>query len=244
LKALRKRNSSLTPLLLKREGAAYHSSNINAKNASATAIRKQLLKEHPTASSMEFLKDAIPPSAFPILSSYCMEYPPVTENDFSSILGYLLLSGAVDPLADYGDSNPDIASRLWKNRHVFRDFTSFCQQVKSRDITYTRISRILTHVLLSITKEDYIQAKSLDYIPYLRILGFRKDSVPLLSSIKKSASVPLLSKLADADTLLSAKELRMLEQDIFAGDLYRQVRTTVSGKGSSCSEYSQPIVIL
>jgi predicted nucleotidyltransferase len=252
IKAIKKRNSFLLPLPIKREGAAYHSRNLTEKNASATAIRKYLLTQNPAAPAVDFFKGSLPWPAYQILSSYCEKYPPLKENDFSSALGYLLLSRTMKGFVEYGDCSSDISNRIVKNIYDFRDFTSFCQQMKSRDITYTRMSRILTHILLSITKEDYMTAKSMDYIPYLRILGFRRDAAPLLSSIKKTASVPLLSKLADADNHLTNKALRMLERDIFAGELYRQVRATTSGKGlcnasfvcTPGSEYSCPLVIL
>ena len=95
---------------------------------------------------------------------------------------------------------------------------------KSRDVTYTRISRILFHLLLQITKDDIQLAKDAGYVPYLRLLGFRKDSAALLSELKRHALVPLISKLADASKLLAPSSLAVLEKDIFAANLYEQTR--------------------
>ncbi|MBO5523047.1 MAG: nucleotidyltransferase family protein, partial [Roseburia sp.] len=120
-------------------------------------------------------------------------------------------------------------------------FSQFCQLNKSREVTYTRISRILLHLILQITEDTYALGRFLDYIPYLRILGFKKCNSSLLSVIKKSASVPMISKLADASVSLSPEAIKLLEKDIFAADLYEQTKSIKSGT-SSRSEYAQEIV--
>lgn len=249
LKALKRRHSSITPYLLKREGAGYHDSwqpeRSDAKAAaSATAIRQMLSKfsswndpQNPAAFAA--LKAAVPESALKVLKEYLCDNPPVWSNDFSSILGYLLLSAAPESLAAAGDCNTDIANRLFRSRHRFCTFEDFCSQNKSKDITYTRLSRILLHLILGISNSDYTLGKELDYIPYLRILGFRKNAVPLLTRLKESAAVPVIAKLADASRLLSGDAYALLERDIFASELYRQVRAAVPG-----SEFSQPIIRL
>lgn len=110
---------------------------------------------------------------------------------------------------------PEIANRIIKNRYHFSSFTQFCAQNKSRDITYTRMNRILLHLILQMTQTDVKQFKETDYIPYLRILGFRKDASALLSALKKSAKVPVISKLSSALRTLDGTANQMLKQDIF-----------------------------
>lgn len=272
LKALKRRHSALTPFLLPREGAGYHDTALpanapttltanattltaNATNtlphfASATAIRQALLKT-PDTSGFNALSSVLPPAAFSLLEEALSAYPPVTENDFSQILGYLLLSGAAqdkDFFSEFADCNADISRRICTLISSYRDFKNFTEEIKSRDITYTRAARILTHILLSVTKDDIAQAKSLDYIPYLRMLGFRRDAAPLLSAIKKNADVPLISKLSDArpdaqKNILSQNAFHVLEKDIFAADLYTQIRSRGLA-GAFRSEYTMPIVIV
>ncbi len=257
LKAIKRRHSTLTPFLLPREGAGYHDAALPVKApttqphfASATAIRQTLLKT-PDVSGLNALSPVLPPAVFPLLKEAFSAYPAVTENDFSQILGYLLLSGVTrdkDFFSKFADCNADISRRICALVSSYRDFRSFTEEIKSRDITYTRAARILTHILLSVTKDDVAQAKSLDYIPYLRILGFRKDAAPLLSAIKKNADVPLISKLSDArpDTqknILSQNAFHVLEKDIFAADLYTQIRSRGLANAFR-SEYAMPIVIV
>lgn len=260
LKAIRRRHSSLTPYPLKREGAGYHDTRIQTGSqdgekkgsdiptASATAIRALL-----SDSDLDFpvLAGTMPERALALLQEYLATSPVVTTDAFSSILGYQLLSMEKEELEQIYDITPDIANRIYKNRYEFHSFTQFCELNKSRDITYTRMSRILLHTILHITKEMYLVQKETDYIPYLRLLGFRKDATPFLSELKKKTSIPLLSRLSDAKKLLSEQPdfycstaaLDLLQKDLFAADLYEQVKATCSKNAVSISEYSRKIIL-
>lgn len=273
LKALKRRNSSIQPYLLKREGASYHDTEIaadtSAPAASATAIREVLsnadidsdfqpdsslalpenvsfLQNH-TCKISKILNQSMPDTATDILLDYLHSRPLIQSDDFSSILGYQLLNVSKEILALVGGCNTDIANRLFKNRTQFSSFETFCELNKSKDTTYARISRILLHLILGISHEDYQRARDFDYIPYLRILGFRMDASALLKILKASANVPLISKLANASSLLSEDALWLLEKDIFAADLYEQLCSVElyeahKKKTTSQSEYTREIV--
>lgn len=268
LKAIKKRGSSLTPYLIKREGAGYHETVIrhakadtvaapllradnlcSAPIASATAIRNVLTKytsdvRDTSHSALLELSAAMPQDVLKILEEYLSSCSLLQADDFSSILSYLLLSKSIAGLTETADCNTEIANRLWKNRFKCTSFSEFCASNKSRDITYTRMSRILLHLILNITDTDYIHGKDLDYIPYLRILGFRRDSSALLRTLKETSCIPLISKLADASGLLAPEAHTMLEKDIFAADLYEQMLSQKTKKTTSRSEYTREIVIL
>ena len=241
LKSLKRQDSKMLPYLIKREGAGYHESKIRTSatspvgqhapaasptqppTASATAIRRLLLSGNDDAAAPA-LAHAMPQEALSILGDYLHHAPLLTENDFSAALCYLLFTSTKEQLASLADSNADIASRIFKNRFQAASVSGLCAVNKSRDVTYTRISRILFHLLLQITKDDIQLAKDAGYVPYLRLLGFRKDSAALLSELKRHALVPLISKLADASKLLAPSSLAVLEKDIFAANLYEQTR--------------------
>ena len=87
----------------------------------------------------------------------------------------------------------------------------------------------------------YIQ--DLGITPYARILGFRKDSTPLLSEIDKCTSIPLITKLADAHTILSKPAYEMLKKEILINDIYSSIRAS-KAKIPMINEYSTPIVIV
>jgi len=251
IKALKRRNSSITPYVIKREGAGYHNTEIAVADstyiptASATAIRKVLDTPTPATKTDIFdaLTDTMPASALDILKEYVSKKSLICANDFSSILGYKLLTSDTNGLADIGDSNPDVSNRIYKNRMSFVSFDQFCEMNKSKDITYSRVSRVLLHLILNIKNSDYTFGKESGYIPYLRILGFRKDASALLKELKYHSLVPIISKLADAASLLDTDALSLLDKDIFAADLYEQICANKSGN-TSISDYSQNIILI
>lgn len=244
LKALRRRASSITPYLLKREGAAYHETSIlsgaSAIPASASAIRHTLFADAAGAcgnsadrasedSADGILRHAMPQEALAILQDYRADFPLLCADDFSSILGYLLLSSSATQLARTADSSPEFANRMQNQLPYYTSFSSFASRLKSKEMTLTRINRILLHSILGITSSDYACGNALDKIPYLRILGFRKSAAPLLAALKASAAVPLITRSSQALKLLSPDAMRVFEHDVFAGNLYLQMRNQKGG---------------
>ena len=137
----------------------------------------------------------------------------------------------------------------------YTSFSSFASRLKSKEMTLTRINRILLHSILGITSSDYACGNALDKIPYLRILGFRKSAAPLLAALKASAAVPLITRPSQAPKLLSPDAMRVFEHDVFAGNLYLQMRNQKGGTPlraarmqehdvPPASEYQRQIIIL
>lgn len=212
-------SSEITPVLIQRQGDGYHDTDLVSPLASATAVRKELF----ASGSLINTALALPSTSQKILSAYQAKWPLIDEDAISSILGYRLRMLANDGYSAYADCNEDISNKIRKNLNSYLGFSQFCECLKSKELTYTRISRLLLHILLDIKQEDYTTGKYLGYIPYLRILGFRKDSAALLSDTKKKASVPLITKVADASTILSPESYAFFQKDLFASDIYRQL---------------------
>lgn len=85
--------------------------------------------------------------------------------------------------------------------------------------------------------------RAMDYTPYARVLGFRKESTPLLTAIKANSSIPLITKLADAEKLLDADAFSMLREELRINQIYQ----CVSATKNACpmrNELSTPIVIV
>ena len=237
---------SMTPVLIPRAGAGYHDPSIASPLASATAIRKVLYEashsDLPVSEVLDTLTGAVPEKSLSVLSDYTKRAPFLSEDSLSAILGYRLLSCTED-FSVFADCNRELGFRIQKRLPEYTEFSQFTALLKSKELAYTRISRALLHILLDIRQEDYAFAKTPDSIPYLRILGFRKHASPLLSALKKEASAPLITKVADASKSLDAHAFSMLKKDLFAADLYRQL---VISAGGSCpkNEFTRGLVII
>ncbi len=240
LKALPK---NIDPVLIPRKGAGYHNTDITEKLPSASAIRGALLAE--TGADMDLIKASMPEAAFGYLEAFLENYNCIETNDFSSMLGYRLLSLADSDLSHYADCSQDLSNKIRNHLPDYSTMEDFIQILKSKDITYTRISRCLLHILLEITQSNYYTVKALGYTPYLRVLGFREKSSALLSSIKKNAKVPIITKVADAKEMLGYENSKMLDNDIFASTLYYQTLASKAKKKSKpLNEYTSQIVII
>ncbi|MCM1121920.1 MAG: nucleotidyltransferase [Eubacterium sp.] len=219
-KALSRRGSHIKPYTIRRAGSSYHDASLSSSYCSALAIREAI------SSSGHFSDDIrtlMPKSAYELLKSQNEQAFPILADDFSLPLHYQLLSEQSEGYTKYADISSTLSDRIVRKLPAYRNFTDFCDRVKTKNMTYTHIARSLMHILLRMPQADFVTYQSEDYIYYARMLGFCKSAEPLLSAIKSKSSIPLLSKLADADHLLSENGRGMLQKDIYAGHIYQSV---------------------
>lgn len=243
-------DSSLQPVAVKRLGN-YHANEIFPTEgyASASAIRTAI-SNHGSQAGYEqlpsFLAQSVPELTLPVWDELFSESGILQEDDFSSLLHYRLLSLAdtsADGLTCFADITSDLADKIKKYLYQFTDWKSFCLKLKSRDLTYTRISRCLCHILLDIRQDTLSFCKTEQYPAYSRILGFRKDAAALLSRIKQTAVSPLFSSPPDGIRQLSGLSQFLLQEEIKASHIYRSV---LAGKYEKPfeNEYQKQIIIL
>ena len=129
---------------------------------------------------------------------------PVGPDILSGVLNKELLSAKYrgGELECCLDVSKEIADRLIKRSDLPLSFTERIRDTKTRQYTYTRISRSLLHIALGITDAEMETAKSDGYIKYLRILGFRRDSSELMKELKHNARLPIVTKIADNKELM------------------------------------------
>lgn len=246
LKAMHQRNCSFDVHTILRKGSGYHNTDVNAL-ASATAIRQAAFTN---GNSAQVLREAMPEHAYEIFCEYRKQLPLLAEDDFSALLKYKLLSEYQDGFFQYADCSVDLSNRITKRLWDFTSYSGFCDMLKSKEVTHTRISRTLLHILLDMTNQDYMDGRAIDYIPYLRVLGFKKNAEPLLHAIKKQAAVPMITKPAAGENQLRTFYQqsyrvpgRMFELDLFASNLYRSLLCVQTNEVIR-NEYNHGIVIV
>ena len=218
LRALDRFQSSIVPYTIKRWKTEHDSTETNDNVASATTLRNMLYEED----GVERITPYVTPFTareFALKFGFCT---PVRANDFSQLLQYKLMTEK-DHLTDYLDFAPELKERVINILPEIYTFKEWAESLKTKSFTRTRINRALLHLLLNIRESDLKDYIDEDYCMYMRILGFRRESIPLLSEIKQNTNLPMISKMADAKNFLSPKALRLLQFDIDATDLYRNV---------------------
>ncbi|MBQ7615163.1 MAG: nucleotidyltransferase family protein [Butyrivibrio sp.] len=263
LKALKRRDSSIKPHTIKRVGAGYGNTRIDIGNAehadnsacksmpndmganilaSALGLRNTIFENGITKSAKleqvkESLMTAMPQESLDVLSSYEGSF--LDCNSFSDALRYKLFLEKNAGFEKYLDVNSDLSNRIISNLSQYESFDQFCLLLKTKNLTYTRISRCLMHTLLNITEENMDVYKADNFTSYGRILGIKKESSALLSLIHEKSSIPVPGRFKDMEKELSAAQLRLFRETLTGSEIYN----CVSGNGI-VSEYSLKPIIL
>lgn len=219
IKALKYLNSSMIPMTIARKDAGYHDEDLNHLISSATAIRKSLDEQN----DLDVIRSHVPNQVYDILLKEYHKTFPILENDFSSLLKYKLLLTKPEEFSSYADVSGGLEMRIPNLLHEYKDFESFCLELKTKQLTLTRVSRALIHILLNITSDQLINFNQAGYCNYARILGFKKSSSYLLKAIKEQGCIPIILKVAQANKLLDETSLEMFRLDLFATELYNSI---------------------
>lgn len=242
--ALYKRASSIIPFTIPRCGAGYHDLTLSDVMPSAVSIRKFLEVSAPNdPTATDILSRNVPPQTLAVWEDLLSDRRFLFPADLTKELRYRLISEPDCNFSQYADVTRELSDKLKNNRLDFTDWDDLCMRLKSKELTYSRISRTLCHILLGIRSEQLQQARENDFVPYARLLGFRQSALPLLSAIKKNSDIPLISKLADASRNLSPYGLSLLEQDITAAHLYESALSCKCGLPLR-NEYRQQIIVI
>lgn len=223
---------------ISRKGSGYHEDTLaDANFPSASAIRgiirNSLSKDKDL---LDILASHLPAVTHPAYTGAV----PVFVDDFSELLNAAVLQ--MQATFSIADLSPELAARLAKPPYFPLSFEKRIQALKTRQLTYTRVSRALLHLALGMREEDISRWKDEGYALYARILGFRRQSSPLLSCLHKKSSIPLITKMADASQSLAPSALALLEQEVYASHLYQTVRMKRSGVFQN--EYTEGLVFV
>ena len=143
-------------------------------------------------------------------------------SDFSSLIGYSLLTAK--DLCRIKDITPDLSDRIRNELPKYREINEFVKTIKNPSLTTGRIKRSFFQCLFDIEKEEPV-------MPYLRVLGMKKEASSLLSQ-KENASRQILTKLAFDVPKMDDTAKKLFAKDLLASDLYRQV---------FCHKYNQTL---
>ncbi len=214
LKSLIRINSNIKPYTITRSTANYHDKDLpTCKSiASATSIRSSL------KDNIDSINTYVPNSTFDeILNSHKFEMFPSYENLFL-ILKFKLSTLKATEIDTILDCTEGLSSRLLSAISEAQNYNDLVDNVKSKRYPQSKIQRLLTHLLLNITTEDMELYKTVDYIPYIRVLGFKKEKSYLLKELTANSSVPVVTNIKNAN--LCSLGNRMLQSEFLYTNIY------------------------
>lgn len=109
-----------------------------------------------------------------LLKDYHKVQYPISQNDFSLILKYKLLNKQPESLVRYVDVSPEIAFRIANQLNNFFNYKQFCDLLKTRELTQTRVNRALLHIMLGTKRQMWKNILTMAIICMHACLVFEK----------------------------------------------------------------------
>lgn len=234
LKALKfLNNTNIQVHTIKREQAHFHSETISQTSsiASATAIRKEFFN----TSSFNNLINIMPSNCIDLINLNNLN----NLNNYTQVLSFLLRSLNPSDLSKIADITEGLENKILNNLcYLNSSIFDFIAKIKSKRYTYTKIQRALLHIILNITKLEQLEYKN-NLVPYIRVLGFKKNSQFILKELTQKSSVPVIMNLKNAGSILDDYGLYLLNKEIATSDIYY-----LNQNLSKNIEYTKPLVII
>ncbi|MBR2132201.1 MAG: nucleotidyltransferase family protein, partial [Oscillospiraceae bacterium] len=208
LRAIAAQDAPITPLALPRVGAAHDSAEL-VEYSSASAIRAQLLSGGEwhslvSESTAEIISRELDAGRTPVTMKTCeravlARLRSMTEEDF----------------ALYDGGKEGLYCRIYTAVHTGNDVEAILSAAKTKRYPLARLRRFLLHSYLGVPQAQQGESPS-----YLRVLGANERGRGLLRQMAKCASVPVITKPADARKLEDSTARTLFEQEARCTDLY------------------------
>lgn len=230
----------MTCICVKRQGGGYN--DTGDSSFSARAVRSRI-------SRAENIAHLVPKYVYRNLQSLADNAFPIYPDDLS-IQMYTVLSGVLENektgdelLTDYMDVSDNVAGRIRSRVGMYKSLEQFVSAVHSKEYIKGRIYRALLHVMLGIRKTDYAENLEDCAVSYIRILGFRQSASALLTQIKETCIVPVISKAADANRFLDDEAMYLFDKDVRAANMY-DMAAVFKFKKDPVHDYAREMVII
>lgn len=215
LKALKKINSSITPITIKRSGSNYNDLNISKGFASATALRNMVNKN-----GLQSIKNIVPNKTYILLQEYINLYHSFNNiENYNQILIYLIRTIEKTKLQNLLDIEPGLENRIIDKANKYNNITEIINNIITKRYPRTRIQRIFIHLLHQLDKGSFKELYNY-YPSYIRVLGSNKKGLQLLNMIKNKSDLPIITKFADHRQLNSKSLDKVLMFDKKSTDIF------------------------
>ena len=213
---------SLEPFALERQGADYKDSTLQTDFPSAQGLRQALLAQLPAKE----LQKGFPAKVWQLLNHYRDKQTlGINETARWLLLKHKLSTSTAAGLAAASDCSEGLENKLLTGVRA-GNYAEFLQMVKSRRYPLTRLQRLTYQLLLSTEEVPFGTTQGLEPA-YLRVLGFNSQGQQLLKAMKKTATLPIITKLHKNELLNKPANLqKSLQMDIAATNLYDLLTNT------------------
>ena len=221
--------------------AVGHRKNEAVEFASASALRAAICENR-----LVDIKNAVPDNVFQIIESAVKTgNGPYISNNLSPLLHYLVKTRGANYIKNIFETAEGLENRIVRSTGKYYHLKDIITDIKTKRYTLTKINRILLHIILNLTKDDYDMYERAGGPQYIRVLGFKKESADLLNMLEKKAELPLVMNLKKDIKKLPPLAEAMLMKEIECGNIYYLTNNAVNNDFMERDlEYGKPLVIV
>lgn len=215
LKWLIRLESKIVPVTIKRLGPEYNDQELNEANhiSSATSIRNTLKN-----GDLEKVLQHLPYSSYEIIRNALLNgQKPVFKSDMERLIYYELIKN--DEIEEIFDVSEGLHKRIKDRIYQSQSLDELLLGIKTKRYAYSRLSRILFHILIKYTKDEANSFNQTGPL-YVRILGFDNTGRKIIREMKDKCALPIITNLGKQYNNLSETAKKMMHKDILSTDIY------------------------
>ena len=231
-KSLLRRESSIRPLTIRRKGTGYHGIELEENLPSATMLR-ELLRSGKREEALSLMAPAM-------RSAYEEEAglgraPVLQETCERAILARLRAMSEED-FAALDEGREGLYRRLYEASRTAASLEEILNTAKTKRYAHARLRRMVLWAWLGMSPVDFPEE-----IPYLRVLAANRTGRELLGRMRKTVSVPVVTKPQHVRRL-SQEAQTLFELEARAADLYALAYPELSAAAGSTLWREGPVI--
>lgn len=211
IKAILKTKSSITPCPITRRGVMHDSSVAAGDFASASHIRELLLSGKSETAFSYMPKEA----AFALFEAISGNMAPNHIKDLEKAIIASIRVADAKELKNISGCSEGLENRIKKAADVSCSFSELIENISTKRYTKSRIKRTVLNSFLNHTKESEALSPS-----YIRVLALNEGGAEILRLCKGKSTLPVITKLSDANFKENPALLKAIEDENRAADIY------------------------
>ena len=232
-KALLGQNAPIRPVTIRREGSAHDGALAPDTHPSASGLRA-LLRQGKREEALSLLPPAMA-RAYE-LEEAAGRAPVFWENSHRAILARLRSMTAAD-FAALDQGREGLWNRLYDASRAAASLPELLTAAKTKRYAMARLRRMVLWAYLGLTPGDMPER-----VPYLRVLAANGTGCRLLSRMRETAAVPVLTKPAQVRRL-GPEARRLFELEVRATDLYTLAYPRLSAACGGTEWREGPVIL-
>ena len=232
-KALLRSGSDLPVMTVARKGAAHDADPADGEHASASAIRRALAE----GDRDRGLALMAPAMRAGYLEEEAAGRAPVFGSVCERALLYRLRSMQEEDFAALDEGKEGLYRRLYAASRTASTVEGLLEESKTKRYAYARLRRMVLWAYLGLDPHTIPETP-----PYLRLLAANQRGRQLLSRMKTTATLPILTKPADVRRL-GPEAQTLFAQEARAVDLYTLAYPDLSAAAGGSAWRESPIMV-